>query len=874
MTSLDPDQSTQSRRIRSQSANMEMTDDIRTWKNMAQASIYQGVDPDAVFRNIAEAIGSQGANVVRAEIEKDSGRIRNLREPRSLTRRGIRDWYAGPLESHLFWPSLESYLLDEKGWPTEVVRSIDEASSKIVGMLQPPGLGEFNTKGLVLGHVQSGKTANFTAVIAKAADVQYRLFIVLSGLHNTLRGQTQKRLDRELAGLNPRSWVSLTDAAQDFGHLTSRADALLSGETGKRFLAVVKKNSFRLDSLRKWLASANETVLRACPVLIIDDEADQASLNSAKYEAERTRINQLIIEILGLLPKHAYVGYTATPFANVLVDPGQGDDLYPRDFIIDLPKPDGYLGTEAIFGRRPFEYDDSDDPDDGLDIVRRVGDKEVPHLRPVRRQDREAFEPALVPSLEEAIRYFWLATAARCHRGQEDQHSSMLVHTSVLTRVHDSFGPFLEDFRDRVLSRFQAGDDEERKRFERIWQGEVGRTPEDPAHGRTTFDDVWGNLERVVTETLVCIENNRSMERLDYEDEHRVRIVVGGNTLSRGLTLEGLVVSYFVRSAGAYDTLLQMGRWFGYRHGYSDLPRIWMTDDLEKHFRDLALVEEEIRRDIQRYEDYDVTPEELAVRIRVHPTLAVTSRLKMQAARPVQHSYSGDRPQTILFEHRDLRVLRHNQRVTRGLFRRLTGDGLASEQVKNSRLFRWASPEHILEFFREFHFHPENQRLRSDLLLSYVSKQLDGGRLTRWTVGVVGKGNIDSGTIDLGFGEEVPLLRRSRLRKPVRPYAYVGAIMSPGDQSIDLEPDTPRPETDGLLLIYPIDRRSEARKGAKRRTALDAADDVIGVAVVFPTVSPEHDTPSYVAVDLPPLDIDIEEEEEVPVDEALSGERM
>lgn len=847
---------------------MNSDSSLDSWFDMARSGLSQGMNPDIVFGNISEALGKDGAARIRARIEREAGRIKNLKEPRTLSDDRVQDWYTGPMESHRFWPALKGYLLSQKGWKTEVVKSIDEASSKIVGMLQPPGMSGFQTRGLVLGHVQSGKTANFSAVTAKAADVEYKLFIILSGMHNALRAQTQRRLNQELRDLNPSRWISLTDTENDFGHTPVAGDALLTEDAHQRILAVVKKNSFILQRLKKWLKSTNKSILARCPILVIDDEADQASLNAAKYDDERTRINELIIEILDLLPRHAYVGYTATPFANVLVDPTAMEDLYPRDFIVDLPKPQAYFGPEKVFGRNPLEYDESDDPDDGRDMIRRVEDSEVPHLRPRRMADREGFEPALVPSVERAIRYFWLATAARRVRGQTDAHSSMLIHTSMLTKVHDAFEPLVSDFKGRTLSRLVARDEDDLERFRTIWEGEYHRVPEDPGHPRTMFDELRDDLAGVVSDTLVCIENNNSMSKLDYSDENRIRIVIGGNTLSRGLTLEGLVTSYFVRSAGAYDTLLQMGRWFGYRIGYSDLPRIWMTSELERYFQDLALVEAEIRRDIERYEAYGLTPNQLGVRIRMHPSLAVTSRLKMRAAKKVQHSYSGDRPQTILFEHRDQNILTRNLAVACRLVRNVRGRIGAPENVGSNLLFRNVDASEVLRFFRDFSFHPENQRLRSDLLVEYVEKQLDRGGLESWSVGIIGKRGSDGEGLDLGLAEPVPLIQRSRLDRPSEGYAYVGAIMSPGDQYLDLEDGQKRPERQGLLLLYPIHKASRPREGAKRRVPLEAADHIIGIAAVFPEVPPERDTPGYVSVDLPPIDPEtIEEPEDLPEEE-------
>ena len=286
---------------------------------------------------------------VREEYDRRTNRIRVLSEPPVLHSHDTEAWYTGPGPDDRYWPDLESYI-ERRGWDRPTIDSIDQASTKILSYLPHPGAGQFNTKGLVLGYVQSGKTANYTAVMAKAADVNYKLFIILSGLHNNLRSQTQRRLQRELVNLNPEDWYTLTSIDRDFRQI-GNATAFLSARSGQKVLCVVKKNASVLRRLRSWLSGASEEALRDCPVLVVDDEADQASVNTARNLEYRSTINNLIVEILGFLPKSAYVGYTATPFANVLIDPSSIEDLYPRDFIVDLPKPDNYFGPEKIFGR-------------------------------------------------------------------------------------------------------------------------------------------------------------------------------------------------------------------------------------------------------------------------------------------------------------------------------------------------------------------------------------------------------------------------------------------------------------------------------------------------------------------------------------------
>lgn len=291
-------------------------------------------------------------------VEAAAGRIRVLtediqtaRRPRAVVAGNIESWYAGPRAEDRNWSALLE-ILAEDGWDSDALKDLYDSSTKVVAHLpNPHGRDDYQCRGLVLGYVQSGKTTNFTAVIAKAADAGYRFFIVLSGIHNALRQQTQDRLNDQLWEHNPEIWNRLTDET-DFKP-TANVDALLATQD-QRVLAIVKKNGPRLRALKKWLFGARAEVLAACPVLIIDDEADQASVNTSKPDRQATRINRLIRDIVNGLPKSAYVGYTATPFANVLIDPKDYEDLYPRDFIVDLPRPAMYIGPEAIFGREPL----------------------------------------------------------------------------------------------------------------------------------------------------------------------------------------------------------------------------------------------------------------------------------------------------------------------------------------------------------------------------------------------------------------------------------------------------------------------------------------------------------------------------------------
>lgn len=288
----------------------------------------------------------------------ETTRIASLREPLALGRENALPWYTGPRAEDKNWPAFEGIL--RRGLGADSAHKIDEASTRVVAMLDHPATPTFRSRGLVVGHVQSGKTSNFTGVVCKAADRGYRMFIVLSGIHNALRRQTQARLIRDVVNPNPPLWHQITSAERDFVPPPNAQSFLASKD--QRLLLVVKKNAVVLRKLRDWLEQAQDQ-LGNCPTLIIDDEADQATLATRK-------INPLIRDVITRLPKVCYVGYTATPFANLLSDPLDHEDFYPRDFILSLPRGKEYQGPETLFGRHPVDEEDPSLVPGGLDMIR------------------------------------------------------------------------------------------------------------------------------------------------------------------------------------------------------------------------------------------------------------------------------------------------------------------------------------------------------------------------------------------------------------------------------------------------------------------------------------------------------------------------
>jgi hypothetical protein len=838
--------------------------------------VKSGLSPEESARRVAQLVGPDTARAGMRLYRERANDVRTVRDPAAfINPEGLDEpWYTGPTDQDVFWPAYRDFLRDHRERSEEEIADVDQSSTRIVSLLPFPGTVAFSTRGLVMGSVQSGKTGNFTAVISKAADAGYRFFIVLSGMTDLLRDQTQGRLDVDALQHNPERWITLTHVGEDFA-THGNVNSFLTGKAAHRTICVVKKNAPRLRRLLNWLEGARPEVLRNCPILIVDDEADQATVNAHQDPARRTEINRLVVRMLDILPKAAYVGYTATPYANLLTDTSE-EDVYPRDFIVDLEVPDAYFGAERIFGREQFDWDEPDEMADGLDMIRIIPNAELPSLRPSGRKGKQTFVPAMTESLAEALRYFVLATAARRSRGHEGSHSTMLVHSSQFTSVHQGFLKPLGDEVDHLHNAVARNDATELSALRALWEREQAAVPSALlGQAPVSFDELRPYLGNVLDDIEVKAENAQSTERIDYDTPGRTYVVVGGNVLARGLTLEGLLVSHFVRSASAYDALLQMGRWFGYRRGYEDLPRVWMTKELRTAFYHLAGVEEDIRHQIGFYKHQHLTPLNLGIRIRTDPKLAITSRLKMRGAVRAQMSFSNKTPQTILFHHRDAEWLQANLATARSLVARIKALGLPEEPGRDPkyRVFRDVPANEVLQFVEEYRFHPEQVELEGRLVAGYIRDQNARDRLLSWNVVVVGRSAPGLGTIDLGLAEKSPLVNRSRFERGSDPTtADIKALISQNDIVADLDLGGTRlrelnswekmkakrdellgSNQPGVLLLYPISRNSMPE--GKKRIPLDAVDDVLGIGFIFPNAG--DDTPrEYFTANLPEVDYD------------------
>lgn len=774
-----------------------------------------------------------------------------------------------------YWSRLEKYLRYTKKWDRDIIDSIAKWSLRILARMPDPQADDFDCRGLVVGYVQSGKTANYTAVAARAADAGYRLIVVLSGIHNALREQTQFRLDQELTGEVPagettvgrpehgRRWVRLTYEGQDFPGVLD--PGMLQGDVP--ILVVVKKHKDILESFIARLRSAGPDALKHLPMLVIDDEADQASVNTGENrpaadcdvdateleeteeETEPSRINALIRDLLNVAPRRSYIGYTATPFANVLISPDESDrevgaTLFPKDFIIQLPRPQGYTGTAELFGT---------DGGAGRNVLRFVPDDESRALRP-SRTERRHFNPPLTASLARAVEDFILAGAVRIFRGQANKANTMLVHTTHYTDAQARIAEVLRRHVDALKGEWQFGGTGApiRARLRDRWAQDYRAGVDEVEGAPANFDDLAGGIDEVLTRLHVLELNSASAEELDYRRGGALQVIaVGGNRLSRGLTLEGLTVSYFLRASGMCDTLLQMARWYGYRHGFEDLMRIHTTRDLASWFAELALVERDLRDELDRMNMQGLTPREQGVRIRSHSSMLLTSRLKMKNGTSIRVGYSGDHPQTIVFPLEDTDSLNRNVALARELL-----EAGSINPFGGGILATGFGVEDVARFIEQFAYSAETRALDPSHLSAWLRRRAVHGDLVDWTVYVDGRSDGALGSISLA-GHDIGVVQRTRLQGT----SSIGALIDPKHEAADLGEierfrrgrsydsgamRAARPRSQGLLLLYPISPASRPDRIGNRAPlypdGTPRPEAVIGFGLSLPHVSDDSAT--------------------------------
>lgn len=623
------------------SSERKSGEELRTLITTLNSALSLGVEPDAreqLARDIEERFGiSMGLG---AMVDDED----------------FRPWLPEAKASidPFYWGRYRKLML-KNGLPQDVVTATDTVTDEILGRLGNPNLQEeWDRRGMVVGHVQSGKTGNYTGLICKAADAGYRLIVVIAGIHNNLRNQTQERIDEGFIGRDTgrlamkgkrdgnkaigvglfddrRTPVSLTNTLTDFRKNTATSNTSEIDSYKVPVVLVIKKNHSTLKNLLDWLrenSAKGDAQMISQPMLLIDDEADNASINTKYSKEEITKINGQIRDLLGMFHRSCYVGYTATPFANIFVDPDSYDeakkeDLFPRHFIVGLDAPTNYFGPKKVF------IDGL--PEEGEPTwLRYISDNE--DILPIKHRIDQSFDE-LPDSLLKALRLFLIARTMRNLRGQARSHCSMLVNASRFTnvqgkirnRIHERLDAMLDSLRVNGARGSDALSDPEIAALRRVWVEE---------YSDLEFD--WPQIQGAMLEAVAAakvVEVNSRANGLDYSNDGSIGqtlIAVGGFSLSRGLTLEGLTVTWFLRNTMMYDTLMQMGRWFGYRGGYEDVCRIWMPVDAIDWYAHIAEATDELHQELKRMQKAKATPADFGLAVRSHPTsLMVTARNKM-----------------------------------------------------------------------------------------------------------------------------------------------------------------------------------------------------------------------------------------------------
>lgn len=676
-------------------------------------------------------------------------------------------------------------LLGKKHFSTQVVATLDDVTDRILGLMENPEKpGPWNRRGMVVGHVQSGKTANYTGLICKAADAGYRLIVVIAGIHNNLRNQTQLRIDEGFVGRDSarllsrkedsfvgvgtfdqtRRPVTFTNSLKDFSKAMATGVGIPLQTLKEPAVFVIKKNSSTLKNLLEWLAEHNakrgENKVDA-PILLIDDEADNASINVSHGRGEVSRINGQIRSLLDMFERACYVGYTATPFANIFIDPDSGhemfgQDLFPKNFIVSLDPPTNYFGANRVFLQ------------DSEQIIRHIVDNEDV-LPLIHKKDLQII--TLPNSLMDAVRAFVVARAIRLVRGHSGQHCSMLVNTSrftdVQSQLRNELHSRLESIKSSVrvngaLDPVGALKDSEIKALHDIWEREYSHIE------GLDWKAIQQKLHDAAAPIKVVEVNSRASGTLNYADHASNGlnvIAVGGYSLSRGLTLEGLMVSYFLRNSMMYDTLMQMGRWFGYRPEYDDLCRVWMPEEAEGWYAHVAEAIEELREELRRMEAAGATPEEFGLRVRSHPTaLIVTARNKMGSGEKVvvKIGLGNNFVETAILK-RDAASLEANRAAVRRLAESLAATGnppVNSVKVPGGLLLGGAPVKPILNFLSEFQNHPGSMLTESEPVKRYIEDRAEA-ELAAWDVLFAGIKDVENSLTDTSLGISINCQRRT-----------------------------------------------------------------------------------------------------------------
>lgn len=756
------------------------------------------IDADGFFGGMEAATRSSLVRHLESSfviVQNEGSFISNDCEPWLAGRKSDIDFF--------YWHRLRDFLIDEDVLPPNVVSRLDTETDRILdGCGNPASTDPWFYRGMVMGHVQSGKTTNYSALITKAADAGYKVIILLAGLTNSLRSQTQQRIDEYFIGrksvynaaaqapLKLRNFGNGRNKDPDFGTTREQDFSKERAVIGAPFSAlkepkifVIKKNKSVLENLNTWINDQAHGQQVDYPLLLIDDEADNASINTNKDPKRSTAINSLIRELMQKFRQSSYVGYTATPFANIFIEPDsqddmQNDDLFPKNFIHALEAPDNYCGAGRIFSvegdlRRQMVTE----VDDYVDILPLGHKKDWPL-------------ECLPPSLELAIRAFVIARAIRVLRGDGTKHCSMMINVSRLNdiqaKVEGLAYIYLKQLKDAITVSARSSDplaDPLITDLRETFEGSF----EDLEFG---FGDLLEIFQEAVATIVVTTVNMRG-GRLDYErqSEQGLHVIaIGGLALSRGLTLEGLVTSYILRNVGASDTLMQMARWFGYRRGYEDLCRLYLPAESTEHYRETSIAMEELRAEVKNMQDSGLTPYDFGLKVRQSPTgIRITAANKMRSASTLNLAadFSGRYVQGhAIFNDQTL-----NEKHCRLVADFLASCGPHAQAPGADYYWRNISGNKISGLLSSFRFPEKVIDLAvisgsNTLLGDYISDRLDD-ELRHWDVAISSRQSLASNTQPVSNilpGTNLFPSQRSAAKVEGRIFQFTGTSNAVGDQ--------------------------------------------------------------------------------------------
>lgn len=819
-------------------------------------------------------------------------------------------WYmAAKAESaSKFWDRYRLYLLKEKHWNGDTISELDKTTDEIMDLLRNPAQvdGQEVRRGLCIGDVQSGKTSTYIGLINKAADVNYRVIILLTGTIEKLRRQTQQRIDEGFIGLDSYAFTlekgrvqvgvgaidpttsgwAVTSTSSDFNAATAKKVVGQLSNISAPVIFVLKKNKSVLEKLERWLRFYNINPVTKkidLPMLLIDDEADNASVNTKAEDV--TAINKGIRKLLALFNRANYVGFTATPYANVFIDPDSEEemlkhDLFPRDFIYALEAPDNYIGARSIFGEdAPYGYmlESNDDCEYALPII----------------HQKEDVLQHIPETLKEALAAFFIANAVRDLRGDTRSHRTMMINISrfiavqnQITKVVDAY---VRDWKREIRNYYLTGTEALQYESFMFIKGVYDKHFK-PFASNPNFSKLkhftWEQIQEVLYPAISRIEvrtinGGNAPKNLDYEryekapDDIGLRLIaVGGLSLSRGLTLEGLCTSYFYRNSSMYDTLMQMGRWFGYRNNYQDLCKIWMPELSMAWYSYISTATDELRAEVKRMQNEDMTPTDFGLAVRSDiQGLLVTARNKMRSAKDYETvvNFSGEVVET-KYVHSTVDVLRRNYQETEEFLLDLQKThvvqrGPSELAVKHPQILG-VNKDNIMNFLQGFSAHTMNTATGFDVqnLLDMFHED-ETGIFDTWDVLIAGGTTTNNPAVPFAGLDIHPVVRGFAYRKDTKSLQMSGKNSRLGSKDLakgglthsqvkEMEAGHGGSgksfsesfyfksgcERNPLLVIYPVklalpkDNEEEEQKKAKREI-IDTIDfPVIGLSIGIPAI--------------------------------------